>query len=80
MEHADGGTSFGYKWPVHLVPGLTYFDYELRISYMDIIGNQYVQPVYLGSDGYRLRVIEETKGRPGKMLPQYDRFQFSPGM
>jgi hypothetical protein len=47
---------------------------------MDIVGNHYVQPVYLGRDGYRLGVIEETKVWRGKMLPQYDRFQFPPGM
>jgi hypothetical protein len=61
---------------VHLVPGRTYFDYELRINFMDIIGNQYVQPVRLGSDGYRLGVIEEVKEQRGKLLPQYERFQF----
>ena len=80
MEHADGSLSFGHGWPAHLVPGRTYFDYELRINFMDIVGNHYVQPIYLGSDGYRLGVIEEVKERRVKMLPRFDRFKFPPGI
>lgn len=80
IDHADGGISFSYDWPLHLVPGRTYFDYELRINFMDIVGNHYVQPVYLGRDGYRLGVIEEVKKPRRKMLPQYERFQYPPGI